>query len=129
MADNRRGQTFRGFSSRADRSNFKLYDFELIKQDLLNRLSVRKGERIENPNFGTIIYDTLFEPLTEVVKKVIAEDITEQLNADPRLSTKDIRVTQYDHGIAVEASLTYVPYDITEKLVFKFDQDSSLRLS
>ena len=129
MADHRKGQTFRGFSSRADRSNFKLYDFELIKQDLLNRLSVRKGERIENPNFGTIIYDTLFEPLTEVVKKVIAEDITEQLNADPRLSTENIRVTQYDHGIAVEASLTYVPYDITEKLVFKFDQDSSLRLS
>ena len=92
-------------------------------------MSVRKGERIENPNFGTIIYDTLFEPLTEVVKKVIAEDITEQLNADPRLSTENIRVTQYDHGIAVEASLTYVPYDITEKLVFKFDQDSSLRLS
>lgn len=129
MADHRKGQTFRGFSSRADRSNFKLYDFELIKQDLLNRLSVRKGERVENPNFGTIIYDTLFEPLTEVVKKVIAEDITEQLNADPRLSTENIRVTQYDHGIAVEASLTYVPYDITEKLVFKFDQDSSLRLS
>jgi len=129
MADHRKGQTFRGFSSRADRSNFKLYDFELIKQDLLNRLSVRKGERVENPNFGTIIYDTLFEPLTEVVKKVIAEDITEQLNADPRLSTENIRVTQYDHGIAVEASLTYVPYDITEKLVFRFDQDSSLRLS
>ena len=129
MADNRKGQTVRGFSSRADNSNFKLYDFELIKQDLLNRLSVRKGERVENPNFGTIIYDTLFEPLTEVVKKVIAEDITEQLNADPRLSTENIRVTQYDHGIAVEATLTYVPYDITEKLVFKFDQDSSLRLS
>jgi len=129
MADHRKGQTFRGFSSRANNSNFKLYDFELIKQDLLNRLSVRKGERVENPNFGTIIYDTLFEPLTEVVKKVIAEDITEQLNADPRLSTENIRVTQYDHGIAVEASLTYVPYDITEKLVFRFDQDSSLRLS
>ena len=52
--------TFKGFSSRADKRNFKLYDFEVAKQDLINRLSVRKGERVENPEFGTIIYDVLF---------------------------------------------------------------------
>ena len=59
----------------------------------------------------------------------IIDDITEQLNADPRLSTSEIVVEEYEHGIAVQASLTYVPYNITEKLVFKFDQDSSLRLT
>ncbi len=124
-----KGQTFRGFSSRADNSNYKLYDFELIKQDLINRLSVRKGERVENPEFGTIIYDAIFEPLTESLKKLIADDITHQLNADPRLAADDIRISEYEHGIAIEASLTYVPYNITEKLTFKFNQDSSLRLS
>ena len=36
-------QVFKGFSSRAELTNFKLYDFDLIKQDLINRLSVRKG--------------------------------------------------------------------------------------
>ena len=30
--------TFKGFSSRADKKNFKLYDFEVAKQDLINRL-------------------------------------------------------------------------------------------
>ena len=125
----RRGQTFKGFSSKADRSNFKLYDFELIKQDLLNRLSVRKGERVENPEFGTIIYDAIFEPLTEATRQLIIDDITEQLNADPRLSTEDIVVSEYEHGIAVAATLTYVPYNITEELVFKFNENNSLRLS
>ena len=43
-----KGQSvFKGFSSRADNNNYKLYDFALIKQDLINRLSVRKGERVE----------------------------------------------------------------------------------
>ena len=51
--------TFKGFSSRANQKNFKLYDFEVAKQDLINRLSVRKGERVENPEFGTIIYLSL----------------------------------------------------------------------
>ena len=111
------------------RTNFKLYDFELIKQDLMNRLSVRKGERVENPAFGTIIYDALFEPLTEATRQLIIDDVTEQLNADPRLATNEIIVEEYEHGIAIQASLTYVPYNITEKLVFKFDRENSLRLS
>ena len=121
--------TFKGFSSRAEYQNFKLYDFEVAKQDLINRLSVRKGERVENPEFGTIIYDAIFEPFTEALKAAILEDVTENLNADPRLSTNDITVTEADSGIAIQASITYVPLNITEKLQFNFDENSLLRLS
>ena len=121
--------TFKGFSSRADKRNFKLYDFEVAKQDLINRLSVRKGERVENPEFGTIIYDAIFEPFTEDLKDAILEDVTANLNADPRISTQDIRVSEADKGIAIQATITYVPLDITEKLRFNFDENSLLRLS
>ena len=121
--------TFKGFSSRADKQNFKLYDFEVAKQGLINRLSVRKGERVENPEFGTIIYDAIFEPFTEQLKDAIIEDITANLNADPRISTTDIIVTEADHGIAIQATIRYVPLDITEKLQFSFDENSLLRLS
>ena len=121
--------TFKGFSSRADKRNFKLYDFEVAKQDLINRLSVRKGERVENPEFGTIIYDAIFEPFTEALKDAIVEDITANLNADPRISTEEILVTEADKGIAIQATITYVPLNITEKLRFNFDENSLLRLS
>jgi len=121
--------TFKGFSSRADKQNFKLYDFEGAKQDLINRLSIRKGERVENPEFGTIIYDAIFEPFTEALKDAIVEDITANLNADPRISTEEILVTEADKGIAIQATITYVPLNITEKLRFNFDENSLLRLS
>ena len=121
--------TFKGFSSRAERQNFKVYDFECAKQDLINRLSVRKGERVENPEFGTIIYDCLFEPFTEALKDTIVEDITANLNADPRIATESIDVSEENHGIAIQATIKYVPLDITEKLQFKFDENSLLRLS
>ena len=121
--------TFKGFSSRAEQKNFKLYDFEVAKQDLINRLSVRKGERVENPEFGTIIYDAIFEPFTEQLKDAIVEDITANLNADPRISTEEILVTEADKGIAIQATITYVPLNITEKLRFNFDENSLLRLS
>ena len=121
--------TFKGFSSRADRQNFKLYDSEVAKQDLINRLSIRKGERVENPEFGTIIYDALFEPFTEALKDAIVEDVTANLNADPRISTQEILVSEADKGIAIQATITYVPLNITEKLRFGFDENSLLRLS
>ena len=121
--------TFKGFSSRANKKNFKRYDFEVAKQDLINRLSVRKGERVENPEFGTIIYDAIFEPFTEDLKDAIVEDVTANLNADPRISTQEILVTEADKGIAIQATITYVPLNITEKLRFNFDENSLLRLS
>ena len=121
--------TFKGFSSRADKRNFKLYDFEVAKQDLINRLSIRKGERVENPEFGTIIYDAIFEPFTEALKDAIIDDVTENLNADPRIATEEILVTEADKGIAIQATITYVPLNITEKLRFGFDENQLLRLS
>ena len=121
--------TFRGFSSKADKKNFKLYDFECAKQDLINRLSIRKGERVENPEFGTIIYDALFEPFTEALKDIILEDVTAIFNADPRIATEEILVTEADKGIAIQATITYVPLNITEKLRFGFDENSLSRLS
>ncbi len=129
MAYGDKSITFKGFSSRADKKNFKLYDFECAKQDLINRLSVRKGERVENPEFGTIIYDCLFEPLTEQLKEAIVEDVTANLNADPRISTEEIMLSEAERGIAIQATITYIPLNITEKLRFSFDENSLLRLS
>jgi phage baseplate assembly protein W len=136
MVDNNTGKTivttsraFKGFSSRADNNNYKLYDFQLVKQNLINRLSIRKGERLENPEFGTIIYDILFEPLTDDLKQAILDDITANVNADPRLSADNILVSQSGHGISVQVDLTYKPYNITEKLAFGFAENSTLRLS
>ena len=33
---------YRGFSSKEFKKNFKLYDFELCKQDLINHFNIRK---------------------------------------------------------------------------------------
>ena len=89
----------------------------------------RRGGRVENPEFGTIIYDAIFEPFTEALKDAIVEDITANLNADPRIATEEILVTEADKGIAIQATITYVPLNITEKLRFNFDENSLLRLS
>ena len=40
----------------------------------MNHFGTRKGERVMVPEFGTIIYDMLMEPMDSKVKKLIIDD-------------------------------------------------------
>jgi phage baseplate assembly protein W len=120
-------QKYRGFSTvNTTSENFVLYDFELIKQDLLNHFHIRQGERLMQPRFGTIIWDLLFEPLTEQLKSLIVQNVNEILNHDPRIQAGNVLVTPYDTGLQIQCTLKYVPYNIQQSLQLKFDQANGL---
>jgi phage baseplate assembly protein W len=120
-------RTYRGFSTiSADTESYTLYDLALIKQDIINHFHVRQGERLMNPEFGTIIWDVIFEPLTEDLKNLIIKNVENIINYDPRVRVNDINITAYDSGLQIECDLTYLPYDISESMRFKFDQDNGL---
>ena len=116
--------TYFGFSTYNRIRKFNLTDFELVKQDLFNHFSIRKGEKLMNPKFGTIIWDLLFEPLTEEVRDLIVEDIKNVVNYDPRLQADDVVITEYDHGIQVELELRYVLTNESATLALQFDRMS-----
>jgi phage baseplate assembly protein W len=120
-------QMYRGFSTvNTTSKNFTLYDFELIKQDLLNHFYVRQGERLMNPEFGTIIWDLLFEPLTEQIKDLMLQNVTEIVNYDPRVQASNVIITGYDTGVQLEYTLTYIPYNLSEQITLRFDQQNGL---
>ncbi len=121
------GRVYRGFSSVENaKEGFSLYDFELIKQDLINHFHIRQGEKISDPNFGTIIWDLLYEPFTIDVQEAIIDDVTKIVNYDPRLSVEEIVVDTYEQGITVDCTVTFITYNISEQLRFKFDQANGL---
>lgn len=120
-------KTYKGFSTISpDANSFALYDLALIKQDILNHFHIRQGERLENPEFGTIIWDCLFEPLTEEIKSLIQKNVEAIINYDPRVIPDQIIVTSYESGIQIECRLTYLPYNISETLQLRFDQANNL---
>lgn len=121
-------KTYRGFSTvNSDVNSTALYDLELIKQDLINHFHIKKGEKLENPNFGTIIWHLLYDPLTEQLKRLIVNDVTSIVNNDPRTQVVRTIVTQKDQAIQIEVTLKYLPYNIQESLQFTFDQKNGLR--
>lgn len=120
-------KTYKGFSTVSSASeSFALYDIQLIKQDILNHFHIRLGERLEQPEFGTIIWDVIFEPLTDQVRETITTDVETIINYDPRVKADQIIVTAYETGIQIECSLVYFPYNIQESLQFRFDQAAGL---
>jgi phage baseplate assembly protein W len=114
--------TYKGFSSKENKSNFKLYDIDLVKQDLINHFHIKKGEKLENPNFGTVIWDLLFEPMTEEVRTLIAKDVEEIINFDPRVAVQTVNVDSTDQGIQITAELLYLPFNVSERMTFDFDR-------
>jgi len=123
-------QIYKGFSTvNTTTQNFKLYDFELIKQDLLNSFYVRQGERLMQPTIGCIIWDLLFEPLTPQIQSLITQNVEAIVNADPRVQASNVTITQYDNGLQVEFSLKFTPYNLQENLQLKFDQSNGLSSS
>jgi phage baseplate assembly protein W len=83
-------------------------------------------EKLENPNFGTIIWDMLFEPLTDENKKLIADNVEQIINYDPRVTVNSVQINSAQQGIRIEATITYVPFNITERMSFVFDRNNNI---
>jgi phage baseplate assembly protein W len=124
-----RNHIYKGFST-VDPTNYggKLFDFDLIKQDIINHFNTRKGERVMNPTFGTIVWDLIMEPLTDQITKLLTDDITTICNFDSRVSPLEIRINEYDQGYLVELTLLMKSTDETATLRLSFDQAVGLRI-
>jgi phage baseplate assembly protein W len=118
--------TYKGFSSKEANKNYKLYDINLVKQDLINHFYIRKGEKLENPEFGTVIWDMLFEPFTPEVKEIIAKDVEAIVNYDPRISIVEIQIDSTDQGMRIQADVVYIPFNITERMTMNFDKTRAI---
>lgn len=111
-----------GYSTIDQAKSVTLVDADLIKRDLINHFYIRRGEKLMNPNFGTIVWDSLYEPFTEQLKTAIVDDVTRIARYDPRLRVDQILVDQYEHGILIELRLEYVSTNELETLKLIFDR-------
>lgn len=120
-------RAYRGISTvDEDATSWTLYDISLIKQDIINHFHIRQGEKLSDPTFGTIIWDVLFEPLTDRLRNLILQNVTTIINYDPRVDVNDVAVDSYDNGIQIEVTLTYLIYNISESMRISFDRDAGL---
>ena len=117
---------FRGYSSVG--TSFlspTRYDMDLAKQDLMNHFNTRKGERVMMPEFGSIIWDLLFEPLDDQTKKLIDEDVRQVIKNDPRWQLISVTISEAPNALNLEVIMTYLPADETVQLPLIYNKGTN----
>jgi len=103
---------------------YMLTDKNLIIIDLLNNFNIRKGEKLMNPNFGCMIWDRLFDPLTESLKDAIYNDISNIIKSDPRVSLINriqISETPKSQGLLLDVQIVLKQTNELVNLNINFD--------
>jgi phage baseplate assembly protein W len=76
------------------------------------------------PEFGSIIWNMLYEPLTPEVQAIIVADVKRIIEYDPRLSIDGVLINELAQGIQLQIDLTFLPNNYSDRLVVNFDNNS-----
>ena len=117
---------YKGFNTVArDFGPYYLKDNALIIRDLLNHFYIRKGEKLMNPDFGSIIWQSLFEPMTPALKEAIRVDVEKLIAYDPRIrELSRVAVNEYENGLRLDIQITFTTTNEVANLALQFDRQS-----
>lgn len=99
-------------------------DSTLVKIDLMNQFFTRKGERVMLPNFGCVIWDYMMDPMDDLTRSVVEEDVRRIISEEPRVNLVDLFVTDQEHLILVEVVLFYITDNIVDRMILEFDRNA-----
>lgn len=114
-------KTFIGFNTQGQYKKFTLTGFELIKRDLLNAFNIRQGQLPGRPEYGTILWDYLFENQLEELQNSINREVQRVAGGDPRIYISDVQNFPQENGILIQVQLTVIPSTDAERLSIFFD--------
>jgi len=97
-------------------------DSELVKRDLLNALNIRQGSVVGIPNYGTTIWDYLFENQTIQTEELILAEVQRVCGLDPRVYLNQIQMYPQLNGILITLEVTIVPSTVPTLLNVFFNQ-------
>lgn len=117
---------FRGYSSIG--TSFlspTRYDLDLARQDLLNHFNTRKGERIMLPEFGSIVWELLFDPLDDRTVYLIDQDVRAIIKNDPRWQLQNVEISEDPNALRIDITVTYLPTSETIDLPLTYNKGTN----
>ena len=112
-----------GFSTvNKDGAPYTLTDIDLVKQDLLNTFNTQRGERVMRPEYGTIIYDYLFDPFDGLTREAILDDVRRIIDEEPRVQLVSLDSREMGHAIRIDVTLNFRPQDVIDVLFIEYNR-------
>lgn len=90
---------------------FRLVDAPLVVRDFINALNIKKGEKVGQPDYGTDIWNYIFEPNDADTQFRIQNEIERVARSDPRLIINTVKSYVQQNGILIEVELAIAPFN------------------
>jgi len=104
---------------------YYLIDQPLVIRDFLNALNIKKGEKTGKPDYGTTLWDFVFEPNTLDTQTQLVNEIRRIANQDPRIILNTINCYPQDNGILLEVELAISPFNQAQLLSVFFNSNNN----
>jgi phage baseplate assembly protein W len=86
------------------------YDDEALTGSVINIIRTRRGERVFNPDFGSTIYSSLFEPMSSSTRIMLEAQIENALEQhEPRITLQYVNITVNEAMNRYDVTIAYVP--------------------
>lgn len=118
---------FIGFSTVGKRTGTQvLEDKELAKRDLLNHFYTRRGERLGEPEFGSILPELIFEQFDQLTIDAADDDVRTIVGLDPRWELIDYQIDTGEHDLTITVQLRYKPDLSEDQLVLEYRTEEEI---
>ena len=104
---------------------FRTLDTQLVIQDLLNAFNIRKGQKVGQPNYGTTIWDYVFDPNTEDIQFAIQNEVRRVISLDPRIQVNTVNAYPKENGILIEVECAITPFNEATLLSVFFNTETA----
>lgn len=109
----------------AKAKKFRVTDDMLVLQDMLNAFNIPQGQKPGRPDYGSNLWEFIFEPNTPEVQTYIEDEVRRIINQDPRIILNTITVYPNENGILLELELAVNPTNQTRLMRIMFDRSTS----
>lgn len=116
--------TFIGFNTINQNKKFTLTDVNLVKRDFLNSLSIAQGEIPGRPDYGSRIWEYIFDSQSRETNRNIVSEVQRIADLDPRIFIRQATVYNEEHGVRIELQVQILPSSPNELLVLFFDTEA-----
>tara|TARA_B100001057_G_scaffold362272_1_gene364826 strand:+ start:3621 stop:4001 length:381 start_codon:yes stop_codon:yes gene_type:complete len=115
---------FRGFNTIGQNKKFSLTDFNLIKRDVLNALTIRQGELPGRPEVGSTMWNYIFEGMTKENLQSMRAEVRKTIEKDPRVRLVTANFHPAEHGVLVELFVQVINTTEQQRIAAFFDSDT-----
>lgn len=101
---------------------YRITDEQLVILDFVNALNIPQGQKVGQPEYGTLLWTFLFEPNTADVQFKLEQEIKRVAGLDPRIILNTVKAFPQENGILLEVELAIAPFNEPQTINVFFNQ-------